>query len=353
MEYTKETFLGFSPDAQRLAANLEQAYQAWAVARRQYAALPVSMYWHTKASNDYLLVKADSASSGKSLGPRSEATEALLTRHTADKLALKERVRQADDRVAERASLCRRLRLPAMADQQAEILRALDLEELLGTDFMVVGTNAFVAYQAVCGVHFPTGNEETEDFDLTWCRGSKASLLSQGAVANLQPATTPPRKNLLGVLHSIDTTYAINSRKPYQAVNQAGYEVELLAAPSRHPLPPGEAFQPMASLIEQEWLLQGRPLATVVATLRGRACPLVVPDPRWMALHKMWLARKPERNPNKRDKDARQGEVLLDAVRHFLPHSHPLNVNFVLDLPEDLRPTFDRWAAERHFVPET
>jgi hypothetical protein len=28
-------------------------------------------------------------------------------------------------------------------------------------------------------------------------------------------------------------------------------------------------------------------------------------------------------------------------------------VNFVLDLPEDLRPTFDRWAAERHFVPET
>ena len=89
-----------------------------------------------------------------------------------------------------------------------------------------------------------------------------------------------------------------------------------------------------------------------MATLRGRACPLYVPDPRWMALHKLWLARKPERNPAKRDKDHRQDEVLLDATRHFLPHSHPLDVGFVLDLPEELRPHFDAWAAARGHVPE-
>ena len=140
--------------------------------------------------------------------------------------------------------------------------------------------------EAASGARFPTGNEETEDFDLAWCRGTRASLAPMRA-----PAVEQGGRSLLGVLRHIDSTYTINKRKPYQAVNAAGYEVELLAAPSAHPLPKGESFEPMAALVEQEWLLEGRPLSAVVATLRGRACPLYVPDPRWMGLHKLWLAR--------------------------------------------------------------
>ena len=75
--------------------------------------------------------------------------------------------------------------------------------------------------------------------------------------------------------------------RPYQAVSSDGYEVEPLAAPSTHPLPKNEAFDPMASLIEQKWLLRGTAVSVVVSTVRGRAAPLVVPDPRWMALHKL------------------------------------------------------------------
>ena len=89
-------------------------------------------------------------------------------------------------------------------------------------DLLVVGTNAFVAYELFIGAKLPTGNEETEDFDLAWCRGSKVSL----------------------------------------------------ATPSTHPLPKNEAFDPMASLIEQEWLLKGTAVSVVVATVRGRAAPL-------------------------------------------------------------------------------
>jgi len=28
----------------------------------------------------------------------------------------------------------------------------------------------------------------------------------------------------------------------------------------------------------------------------GEAARMVVPDPRWFALHKLWMAKKPERN---------------------------------------------------------
>ena len=153
------------------------------------------------------------------------------------------------------------------------------------------------------------------------------------------------------MLKSVDSSYEINPRKPYQALDADGCEVEILASPSCYPLPKEEAFAPIQTLIEQKWLLLGRPVSAVVATETDRACPLTVPDPRFMGLYKLWLADKPERNPVKRDKDGRQGDVLLDPVRHFMQASHPLNVDFLFSIPDELRPTFDTGCAERRFVP--
>ena len=347
MIYEKNQYLAFSADAQRIAANLEQSYSFWLDSRQSLQNLPVSMYWAERSGNEYLYAKQTTQDSGSSLGVRSQETEQQLAAYTQDKQQLQDRVANADALIATRAALYRRMRLPSLPDKQAEILRKLDIGGLLGSDLMVVGTNAFSAYEWAANAIFPVGNEETQDFDLTWCRGTRAALVLAGTQNQTQP-----RKTLIQILKSIDSSYSVSKKKPYQALNAEGYEVELLAAPSCHPLPANQGFAPMPTLFEQEWLLLGRPISAVVATVRGRACPLVVPDPRFMALHKLWLAGKPERNPNKRDKDRRQGDVLLDAVRHFMQASHPINVDFVLDLPEDLRPTFDKWCAERQFVLE-
>jgi hypothetical protein len=72
---------------------------------------------------------------------------------------------------------------------------------------------------------------------------------------------------------------------------------------------------------------------------------------RWIALHKLWLADKPERRFDKKDKDRRQGTVLLDATSYFLQASHPLNVDFVLDLPAELRHHFYQGCASSGFIP--
>ena len=61
--------------------------------------------------------------------------------------------------------------MPTLPVKQAEILRKLDIEGLLGADLMVVGTHAFSAYEWAANGIFPAGNEQTQDFDLTWCRG--------------------------------------------------------------------------------------------------------------------------------------------------------------------------------------
>jgi hypothetical protein len=70
-----------------------------------------------------------------------------------------------------------------------------------------------------------------------------------------------------------------------------------------------------------------------------------------MALHKLWLSRKPERANAKKPKDRRQGEVLLDACRHFLRETYPIDIDFVLELPPELRDLFNDWAVRAGFDP--
>ncbi len=68
-----------------------------------------------------------------------------------------------------------------------------------------------------------------------------------------------------------------------------------------------------------------------------------------MGLHKLWRADKPR--PVMRYKDRRQGDLLLDAVRHFMTARHPLTLDFALSVPHDLRPTFDAWCAQHQLIP--
>lgn len=77
---------------------------------------------------------------------------------------------------------------------------------------LVVGTNAFAAYEMVCGARFPVGNEATEDFNLAWCRGTLVSLAAIAPPAPHQAAGS--RASLMSVLKRIDSSYAINKRKP-------------------------------------------------------------------------------------------------------------------------------------------
>jgi len=70
-----------------------------------------------------------------------------------------------------------------------------------------------------------------------------------------------------------------------------------------------------------------------------------------MALHKLWLSKKPERSAAKKPKDARQGDVLLSACRYFLADSYPMDLDFVFDLPAELRDIFTAWAETNEFDP--
>lgn len=113
-------------------------------------------------------------------------------------------------------------------------------------------------------------------------------------------------------------------------------------APSRAGTLSGRDQPRPIPLPEQEWLLLGRPVDQVIGCRDGSPARIVAPDPRWFALHKLWMSQQAKRNPLKRPKDRKQGLALLDAVAEAMPH-YPLDAAFEAAIPSELQGCFDNW----------
>lgn len=148
------------------------------------------------------------------------------------------------------------------------------------------------------------------------------------------------------MLKVVDPTFTIKSERDFQARNAKAYEVELLVAPSRAATLGSKDKPRPVPLPEQEWLLCGRPVDQVVGCRNGSPVRIVAPDPRWFALHKLWMADQSKRNPQKRPKDRLQGSALLDAVAQNMPH-YPLDSDFEAALPQQPANIFNRWHQGR------
>src|SRR5262249_48406224 len=147
-------------------------------------------------------------------------------------------------------------------------------------------------------------------------------------------------------LKRIDPTYTINTERQFQLRNAKGHEVELLLpATLADKWEQREKLRPVA-MPEQDWLLRGSQISHVVCDASNIAARVAAPDPRWFGLHKMWLSRKPGRTSLKPGKDDRQGRAVLDLTAERMPR-FPIDGSFRAQLPEELVPCFDRWAAGR------
>lgn len=302
-----DTLRTFSDEQSRLLVNLRQRYEAWVVTERARAALPYDLRRKTVGEYEYLYQIHDRSGNGKSLGRMDAAREAEFQKYRQQKAELKERGALLSAKLAESAALYRALRLPLLSSDAGPILRECDRRDLLGSHLLVVGTNAIAAYMIEAN-GFILLPDETEDFDLAWVAAEQDNS----------------EQTVWQMLKTVDPTFTINSERDFQARNARAYEVELLVAPSRaETLSDRDQPRPIP-LEEQEWLLLGRPVDQVVGCRDGSPARIVAPDPRWFALHKLWMSEQAKRNPLKRPKDRKQGLALLDAVVEAMPH-YPLD----------------------------
>ena len=319
----------FSDEQARLLINLEQRYAVWIEAERALAAMPYDLRRKEIGGRAYLYEIADRGGNGKSMGPWSDAHAATFDAYRTAKTAAKERREGARERLAETTALYRALRLPMLANEAGPILREADRCGLLGAELIVVGTNAMTAYAVEAGGMIRDLPDETADFDMAWT-GEEAV----------------DEQLVWQMLKAVDPTFTVNTERTFQARNAKAYEFEILVAPSRAGNMARTDRPKPVPLPEQEWLLLGTPVDQVVACRDGSPARIVAPDPRWFALHKLWMSGQAKRNQLKRPKDGKQGMLLLDAIAEAMPH-YPLDADFEAQLPGELAPYYAQWQDRR------
>ena len=316
----------FTDEQARCVANLAQQYDVWLEAQRASSELPYNIVRKDIKGHAYLYELFDRAGNGKSLGVFDSKAERKLSDYQQQKASLKARLRGTSQTLETTARMYRALRLPLIDSAAGDVLRAIDRHGLLGLRVIVVGTNAIPAYSMEANALLIDMPDQTADFDLAW--------------SSAEPAED--EELLLPILKEVDPTYTVNPGRPFQARNSRAYEVELLVAPSREAmLNRRERLQPVA-LPEQEWLLRGQPVEHVVVTRDLKPARIIAPDPRWFALHKLWMSKKPGRNRQKKPKDRKQGLLLLRAVEAAMPH-YPLDEAFASELPLELLHLYQDW----------
>ena len=319
----------FTDEQSRALINLEQRYSVWIEVERALAALPYDLRRKTVGGHDYLYEITGRDGNGRSLGRWSDEHAARFAAYREEKALLKGRRDSARASLDESGRLARALRTPMLAADAGPLLREADRRAMLGSGLLVVGTNAMPAYALEANAAFRGVPAETLDLDLAWTAATEVD----------------PEQSLWPLLKAVDPTFTVNTERTFQARNAKAYEVEILVAPSLAATMPRTDRPRPVPLPEQEWLLLGRPVDRVVPCRDATAARIVAPDPRWFALHKLWLADQPKRNPLKRSKDRAQGEALLAAAAEGVFALHPLDAAFEKVIPAELAPFYAPHAS--------
>jgi hypothetical protein len=322
-------------EKRRELENLLEVYETWKEVSQGLAHITGGMYWHVIHGKEYLYkyVTNSGIKQSTSVGPRSRETEAIAEGFQQVKMDLRERLEAIEGRIGTLAPTMRVLNLPAIDETAGKILRALDQVDYLGKDILVTGAYAMTAYEMTAETRFAEGFDATEDLDFTIVVDP----------ANPRDADLPRR--LLLTLKEVDKSFLVSQSSPKTVVNKAGYRVDLLTSSGSAPaMQRGMPWKPQA-LEGQEWLALGTPVRQLLVDFNGWPAPVTAPDPRYFALHQLWLSQRQQRvRQGRAPKVGAQGRMLLKAIQEFMPH-YPIDGQFVQSLPGALRQIWEGLTA--------
>jgi hypothetical protein len=326
-------------DQRREIVNTQQRYAVWRRARAELDRFKGSMVWKAEKGAEYLLRSDYDKKTGlrrqRSLGPRAPATERSKAQFESGRQQARERFAEAERLLDRQASINRAVGIGRVPLTGARIIRALDAAGLLGKSIRIVGTNAIYAYEAMAGVFLESSLTTTEDIDLLFDARRRIRFASTGPISD---------RTLMALLKSVDRSFE-HDKAAFRAINRSGYLVDFIK-----PLPePPWAEEPeqlagesdgdddlTAAGIEGLRWLENAPLFEATAIdERGGPLSIAAPDPRAFAVHKLWLAKQPGREPLKRKRDKAQAEAVAELVARYLTHL-PYDHEELTALPREL-----------------
>src|ERR1039457_6592322 len=214
----KHLWLENSEDAQRQYIDAVAVFTAWEAARKNAAEVRGGMLWRSQNGTDYL-IRTSASNSQKSLGPRSEETEAAYNKFTERKILVESRLTDLRETMERHQRMNRALHVGRSPKMLVDILDRL-YKTGLAEYFSVIGPHALYAYEAGAGVRIGSADAmTTNDIDLLWDTRKKISFETK-----METIGT----SFLGVLKKIDSTFEIRSDQLFTAVNSKGFEVDVI-----------------------------------------------------------------------------------------------------------------------------
>lgn len=315
----------------RERVDMTQLWSAWIEAddlRRH--SFRGSIGWEARNGRDYLYSRKRGVV--KSLGPRSPETEQTHAAFHQGREANRSRLSSLSDEMDRQAAVLRSLnagRLPLMA---ARTLRALRTHDKAAT-IRVIGTNALYAYEALAGVVFNSESTATGDVDILVDDRNRLRLLTD----------TDEQIGLTRLVQQeVDKTFQSRGTMDFRLTNDRGYMIEFVRpepTPVYRPMPGADPLETgdirPAPIVGLQWVVNAPVVEVIVLDERGFPAPMRCPDPRYWAVHKLWLSGRSDRDAQKKIRDKQQADVMLRLIAERLPQ-FPLDPGFRNMLPKEL-----------------
>jgi hypothetical protein len=312
------SYIELSDNQSRVLVDSKQTYEAYrqtAIASRSFTG---GIQWKAVGDREYLVRITNRTGGNKSLGPRSPDTEKTYQEFTEGKRRVQDRLRQLDVSMSEMAGMAVGVGINRVPNVVARILRKFDEFGMLGKCIQVIGTNAMYGYEATAGVMFDSGLLATTDLDFMWDASSRLKLAVHDE--EVQQA------GVLALLKKADRSFEPLYKNGFRAVNSKGFYVDLVRAtpspPWRNDIPDRISQDDLipTGIDSLKWLLASPRFKSVVIAQDGMPAPIVSPDPRAFAIHKMWLSKQDDRDPAKKNRDQRQAEAVANLVTEKFRH---------------------------------
>lgn len=303
-------------EQRRQLIDTQQVHEAWLDAEDERQRRFVgSMRWVSRNGVDYLLRKIKQTET--SLGPRSDTTERTFIAFTKGRERNKDLLAGLSNRLDTMAKINLAMGLGRVPLIAARILRNCTKSKLLGRQLFVVGTNSLFAYEALAGVHISSDLVATGDIDLLYDSRSRISLISYEKLT---------QAGLIGILRKVDQSFKPVRPRAFRAINRDGYMVDLirpqpkdiLAETSSTSVTPNPDDLDGAPIEGLHWLINAPKVDSIAIDERGYPVKIATVDPRAFAVHKAWLASKPDRSPLKSTRDREQSVLVAQLAKQYL-----------------------------------
>ena len=325
-------FIELTNEQRRQTVDCRQVHEAfWHASDTLRHRFDGSMRWVSRKGHEYLHRKRGKTE--RSLGPRSPATESKYEAFMTGREQCRADVKRLATRLDQMAPVNRAMNLGRVPKLTARILRMLRKHRLLGQHLLIVGTNALFAYEARAGVHLASDLLATNDTDLLWDVRSRITLL----VPEVR------RRGILALIQKVDHSFRTRSARDFRAFNGDGFLVDLIRPQdqtftregARQTIGESDDDLHGAPIEGRKWLLNVPRFEAVAMAEDGYAVRLVTIDPRAFALHKLWVASRPDRDPLKRPRDRAQAHASSALARSHL--GLELDDDALLGLPMAVR----------------